>query len=289
MKEAAKDTGSAKPRPRKSKKNPVLLAVLAAGLAGIVLIAASGPFKEGFKRSFSQVLQQTPSWREVSLPESGYVIQLPFDPELESKTEFKAGVGAIKLSSAKVKWRTRIFLAQSIKFPEALKNSLDVPGLLEDNLEGLRQDLKGELISKKPVRHGQHPGFEFKLRLPEVLGQKLYMAGKIYVIGAELCEIMAMTNLEDSFKDPEVNFFFSSFRLKSEKRGNVLPGAKPAAKAAVPFDDKLKNLPDRTFQLKNGETVIGKVELEDEVHYAVETADGSQKIIIKEDLAAEPA
>lgn len=42
---------------------------------------------------------------------------------------------------------------------------------------------------------------------------------------------------------------------------------------------------DQTFHLKDGKTIRGKVLMEDDVYYTVETAGGRQEIVIKEDLA----
>lgn len=42
---------------------------------------------------------------------------------------------------------------------------------------------------------------------------------------------------------------------------------------------------ERTFHLKDGKTVRGRVLLEDDVYYTVETSGGRQEVVIKEDLA----
>lgn len=274
---------------RKESK-PLLTAALF-----IVVVAAVGgfalsmePLKSHVQRLLRLAVPEAASWRDVELPESGYVIQMPSEPERESRDEFQQGVGKIKLSSAKVQRRTRIFLAQSIKFPEALKNNLNIPAILEDNTEGIRQDLKAEQIFRKPIRLGAHQGLEFRFKLPEQLGVKLYMYGRIYVIGTEICEILGTTNLEDPLQDPNIQFFIDSFRVKTGN-AKAVHQAPHAQKVSFPLDEALKSQPDRTFKMKNGETVTGKIELQDEVHYAVRLADGSQKIVIKEDVAAGPS
>jgi hypothetical protein len=90
-------------------------------------------------------------------------------------------------------------------------------------------------------------------------------------------------------KDPNIQFFIDSFRLKSGKRKDIPAPSQRAATPVFPLDERLKKQPDRTFKLKSGETVTGKIELQDEVHYAVRLADGTQRIIIKEDMAGGPS
>ena len=71
--------------------------------------------------------------------------------------------------------------------------------------------------------------------------------------------------------------------IKKFRFPNFAPPA-PVEKPAASEEDNSNDPAYRTFRLKNGEVIKGKVLMEDDVYYSVEVAGGSQKIVIKEDL-----
>lgn len=65
------------------------------------------------------------------------------------------------------------------------------------------------------------------------------------------------------------------------------PAADLKAETALAPSGNKSNSRIRTFKMKSGETISGKVVVEDSVYFTVETAIGQQKIVIREDMASE--
>ena len=69
-----------------------------------------------------------------------------------------------------------------------------------------------------------------------------------------------------------------------EEANPKLPDASaPVSKNAA--SEQASSGESRTFHMKDGQTIRGKVVAEDEIFYTVETSGGKQEIVIKEDLA----
>ncbi len=73
--------------------------------------------------------------------------------------------------------------------------------------------------------------------------------------------------------------------VKSDKTFVPIANAAPVP-AAAPAAPAVPQPGAKTFRLKNGEVISGKVLIDDSVFYEVETSDGQHKTIIKEDLAS---
>lgn len=236
-------------------------------------------------------------WREVAVPEGGYRIQMPGDPQRteehpsvdysmviyqshsDRKHLFSAGVGEDLLSGAPV-------------FGKVEPGSRD-RAMLEGGKKRLLAGGDTELLSEKDLTLEGITGKELILKMKESKWKKVTVAFRFYVKESQLIQLMVQTTVENPSSDPQVARFFESLRLDAPKtvppvlstaRNAAIEGLRPPAPSASPETP----LPgEKIFRLKNGQTVYGRVTLTDKDYYNIKRRDGSETTVLKEDIVPE--
>jgi hypothetical protein len=220
-------------------------------------------------------------WKEFSVPLTPYFVTFPLPPQDLTKKD-----GGYTFPFYRTEWEKRIFMLTVYPLGNV---TLTPEQLLDESVKMSVRNLKNaKLIGKKPLRYSRFPGIEYHAEAPPVLGVPMHLIGRIYMMEAHVIELSVLSPVSNPGKDAAILSFLESFRTQNESRKTLpvfKPGAVTASETGAAFESKAAG-PVRTFQLKNGQIIEGKVLQEDPIYYTIETAAGTQQIVIKEDLAA---
>ncbi|CAG0934853.1 hypothetical protein TFLX_03709 [Thermoflexales bacterium] len=144
-------------------------------------------------------------WIEYRSAEGGFTVLLPAEPEVKTQSADTAA-GTVQLTMAMAEAKN---YAAGVSFNEIpSKASGDPETLLAGGREGAAKNLKGIVVSNKPIKLGAYPGTEFVVKTPSDL---IYTA-RLYLVDDRLYQILFLVPKEqlDQF---DVQGFFDSFTL----------------------------------------------------------------------------
>jgi hypothetical protein len=144
-------------------------------------------------------------WIEYRSEEGGFTVLLPAKPEV--KTQSTATVaGTVSLTTALTEMKN---YAAGVSFNDIPSQAATDPeAVLSGGRKGAAQNLKGTVVSEKPIKLGPYPGTEFVVETPDNL---IYTA-RIYVVNDRLYQILFLTS-KDQIDQFDVSGFFDSFTL----------------------------------------------------------------------------
>jgi len=144
-------------------------------------------------------------WIEYRSDEGGFAVRLPAEPEVQTQLA-ETVAGTVEVTMALTEMEN---YAAGVSFnaipPEA---AADPETLLEGGREGAAMNLKGRVVSDKPIKLGAYPGTEFVVETSDDL---IYTA-RIYVVDDRLYQILFLVP-KDQIDQFDVQAFFDSFTL----------------------------------------------------------------------------
>ena len=144
-------------------------------------------------------------WFEYRSDEGGYTVLLPAEPEVNTQLADTAA-GTVKLTMALTEMDN---YAAGVSFNEIPQEAAaDPETLLAGGRDGAAENLKGTVVSDKPIKLGNYPGTEFVVETPDDL---VYMA-RVYVVNDRLYQVLFLAP-KDRIDQFDVQGFFDSFTL----------------------------------------------------------------------------
>lgn len=144
-------------------------------------------------------------WIEYRSEEGGFTILLPGKPQEQTQSTDTAA-GTVPLTMALAEMEN---YAAGVSFNEIpMEAAVDPEKILAGGRKGAAQNLKGTVVSDKPIRLGAYPGSEFVVETPNNL---IYTA-RIYVVNDRLYQILFLAS-KDQIDQFDVQGFFDSFTL----------------------------------------------------------------------------
>jgi hypothetical protein len=144
-------------------------------------------------------------WIEYRSDEGGFTVLLPAEPEVKTQLTDTAA-GTVQLTMALTEMEN---YAAGVSFNEIPSEaSADPETLLAGGRKGAAENLKGTVVSDKPIKLGPYPGTEFVVETPNDL---VYTA-RVYVVNDRLYQILFLAP-KDQIDQFDVQAFFDSFTL----------------------------------------------------------------------------
>ncbi len=144
-------------------------------------------------------------WIEYRSEEGGFTVLLPAQPEVKTQSTATLA-GTVPLTMALTEMKNYAAGVSFNDFPSQV--TADPETVLSGGRKGAAQNLKGTVVSEKPVKLGSYPGTEFVVEAPNNL---IYTA-RIYVVNDRLYQILFLTS-KDQIDQFDVQGFFDSFKL----------------------------------------------------------------------------
>jgi|GEM_PF-643709 len=147
-------------------------------------------------------------WVAYRSDDGGYTVLLPAEPKVSTQLADTAA-GSVELTMALTEMDN---YAAGVSFNEIPKAAQADPGtLLAGGRDGAAKNLKGTVISDKPIKLGNYAGTEFVVETPAGL---LYTA-RVYIVNDRLYQILFLAP-KDQIDQFDVPGFFDSFNLLNQ-------------------------------------------------------------------------
>jgi hypothetical protein len=144
-------------------------------------------------------------WIEYRSDDGGFTVLLPAKPEVNTQLADTAA-GTVKLTMALTEMDN---FAAGVSFNEIPQEaSADPESLLAGGRDGAAKNLKGTVVSDKPIKLGNYPGIEFVVETPDGL---IYTA-RVYMVADRLYQVLFLAP-KDQIDQFDVPAFFDSFTL----------------------------------------------------------------------------
>jgi hypothetical protein len=153
--------------------------------------------------------QQEDPWHELRAEALGFSVELPGRPEFLSKT-FSTILGTVKESAYRTRFDGGLFSVELHELP-GLTRLAPARAVLERAGNEVLEDRRGEELSSRSVRAGDHPGRVLTFRSPEsgfaIEEAHLVLAGsRLFLLTAGLAE--------EGGDRSALDRFFGSFRIR---------------------------------------------------------------------------
>jgi hypothetical protein len=146
-------------------------------------------------------------WIEYRSDKGGFSVLLPKQPQEQTDLIDTTG-GTTQMTMALIESDDFAAGVSYNDIPQAALNGSDAAALLKGGREGTAKNLKGQLVSDKPISLGAYSGTEFAVTAP---GDILYQA-RAYVVGKRLYQVIFIAP-QDKVDQFDVQAFFDSFTL----------------------------------------------------------------------------
>ncbi len=144
-------------------------------------------------------------WIEYRSDEGGFTVLLPAEPKVQTQLTDTAA-GTVQLTMALTEMEN---YATGVSFNEIPSEASANPEtLLAGGRKGAAENLKGTVVSDKPIKLGPYPGTEFVV---ETSNNLIYTA-RVYVVDDRLYQILFLAP-KDQIDQFDVHGFFDSFTL----------------------------------------------------------------------------
>ncbi|HTP08881.1 MAG TPA: hypothetical protein VMP08_11565, partial [Anaerolineae bacterium] len=144
-------------------------------------------------------------WIEYRSDEGGFKVLLPAEPKVQTQLSDSAA-GQLQVTMALVDMGDHAAGVSYNDIPKAASADPDI--LLRGGREGAAKNLKGTIVSDKPITLGRYPGTEFVVAAPNNI---IYTA-RVYVVNDRLYQILFLAP-KDQMDQFDVQGFFDSFTL----------------------------------------------------------------------------
>jgi hypothetical protein len=150
------------------------------------------------------------AWIRYDWPADGYSVLMPRQPQRQSQSAMGS---SISIAVCDLGPQGAYFVATTRQPPLRPDQVFDAEAALEGGVNGAVNGMNGELLSKKTINMGGHPGREFTFRGKKG-NQSLTGHSRLYVVNTVIYQTMFL-GTDDVDPGADLTRFFDSFKLLS--------------------------------------------------------------------------